>query len=302
MSSPSAADSVAPGELEGVLPALDTHVHLWRFVASEHPWMTPAMDMLKRDFLAEQLQAHLHENHVRGAIAVQARSSLDETRWLLGLAERHSFIAGVVGWVPLTAPDLARHLDALAPHPALLGVRHVGVDDPDDELLLRPDFDRGIAALAKYDLAYDIIIRERHLPQALKLVDRHPRQTFVLDHMARPEISREPSAPWQSHLRLLAERPNVYCKLSGLTTGADWQRWDTEDLRPYTDLVLEAFGPRRLMFGSDWPMCLLSCEYRKWTETVQALTAALSPDERAWLWCQTAQHAYRVYPRPSPAR
>lgn len=280
MSSPSPAE------------ALDAHVHLWRFVAAEHPWMTPAMGALKRDFLPDELEAHLHEHGMRGAIAVQARSSLDETRWLLGLADQHDFLAGVVGWVPLTAPDLARHLDAFAPHPALLGVRHVGVDDPDDELLLRPEFARGIASLARYDLVYDLIVLERHLPQALTLVDRHPRQTFVLDHMARPEIAREPSAPWRSHLRRLAERPNVYCKLSGLTTGADWQRWTAEDLRPYVDLALEAFGPRRLMFGSDWPMCLLSCEYRTWTETAQTLTATLSLDERAWLWRRTAEHAY----------
>ncbi|APR86616.1 L-fuconolactone hydrolase [Minicystis rosea] len=283
MSSPKTPDAAG---------SIDAHVHLWRYVPAEHPWMTGAMTAIQRDFLPAELAAQMAASGIASAIPVQARHSLDETRWLLDLADEHPFLAGVVGWVPLASPDVAQDLERLADRPKLRGVRHVVLDDPDDALMLRDDWNRGVALLAAYGLRYDLIVYERHLPQAITLVDRHPRQIFVLDHVARPEIRGAPSALYRDQLRALAARPHVYCKLSGLTTGTGPGGYTADDLAPYVDLALEAFGPRRLMFGSDWPMCILTCDYARWTGLVQQLTAALSPDERAWIWRRTAEEAY----------
>lgn len=254
--------------------------------------MTPAMAALKRDFLPGELAAHLSQNGLGSALVVQAQHSLDETRWLLDLAERNAFLAGVVGWVPLRSPDVANELAHFAENPKMVGVRHVVLDDPDDAIMLREDYNRGVGLLAAYGLRYELIVYERHLPQAITLVDRHPRLVFVLDHIARPTLGSAPSPSWMAHIRALAERPNVYCKLSGLTTGAASTVWTVEDLAPYADVALAAFGPRRMMFGSDWPMCTLTCTYDRWVEAVRRLTATLSPDEQAWVWGRSAEAAY----------
>lgn len=295
MSSPSAPEPI------------DAHVHLWRYAPAEHPWMTPAMGAIKRDFLPPELLSRMVENGVGWAMAVQAQHTLDETRWLLDLADAHPFLAGVVGWVPLTSPDVARDLDRFEEHPKLVGVRHVVLDDPDDALMLRDDFSRGVGMLAARGLAYDLIVYERHLEQALSLVDRHPDQVFVLDHLARPELAKAPSRAYRARLRELAERPRVYCKLSGLTTGAAFHDGTAgaasgppdavlDAVAPYVDVALEAFGPRRLMFGSDWPMCILTSDYGRWVDLVRRLTAKLSKDEQAWLWRKTAEEAYGISP------
>ncbi|HUS36348.1 MAG TPA: amidohydrolase family protein, partial [Verrucomicrobiae bacterium] len=197
-----------------------------------------------------------------GCIAVQARQSLEENRFLLGLADRYPFIKGVVGWVDLRADDVARHLEEFAAHPKFVGVRHVAQDEPDDRFLVGKEFLRGISKLKQFDLAYDILIFPKQLPAAIELANRFPDQRFVLDHIAKPNIREQVMEPWRTHIRELAKAKNVVCKISGMVTEANWDAWKEADFRPYLDVVTEAFGFERLMYGSDWPVCLLAGEYK----------------------------------------
>jgi len=167
-------------------------------------------------------------------------------------------------------------------------------DEPDDNYILRDDFNRGIGELRRYNLTYDILIFERHLPQTIRFVDQHPNQKFVLDHLAKPRIKVEEISPWDQHMHELAKRPNVYCKISGLATEADHSHWTDEQLRPYIDAVIRAFGPKRVMFGSDWPVCLLAVSYQRWVSSVEKFASSLSPSEQQYLWAQTAIEAYGI--------
>ena len=223
--------------------------------------MTEAMDVLRRDYLPGDLEPLLRAGGFDGTIAVQARQMIEETRWLLKLADQHSFIKGVVGWVDLCSPKLAAQLEEVAAHPKLVGVRHVLHDEPDDQFMLRPDFRRGIAHLRQFGLTYDLLLFPRHLPVAVKLVREFPEQPFVLDHIGKPRIAAGQFSPWREDLRALAECPNVWCKLSGLVTEAAWKQWQSADFHPYIEAVLEAFGLERVMIGSDWPVCTLSGDY-----------------------------------------
>jgi len=223
---------------------------------------------------------------------VQACSRVEETRWLLDVARGADDVLGVVGWVPLADARAAPELERLAADRKLRGVRHVLQDEPDDDYMLREDFNAGVGRLRELGLAYDILIYERHLPQTLRFADRHPQQVFVLDHVAKPRIREGILSPWRDRIAELALRPNVYCKVSGMVTEADPRQWTEGDLRPYFDAVLEAFGPRRLMFGSDWPVVTLGATYARWVEVVRRFTAELSADERAWIEWRTAAEAY----------
>lgn len=273
---------------------LDAHHHFWRFVPAEFGWIDDSSRVLRRDFLPAHLQPELAAAGIDGTIAVQARQSLVETEWLLELASQHAFIRGVVGWVPLASPDIGEHLGRLAAHPALKGVRHVVQDEPDAAFILRPDFNRGLRQLAAHRLAYDILIFPRHLAAATECVDRHPNQVFVLDHLAKPRICDGEIAEWSRQLRELARRPQVFAKISGLVTEAGPAGWTEAQLRPYLDAALEAFGPQRLMFGTDWPVCLLAAGYGQWTAFVQQWAAKLSRTEQEWLFGETARRAYRI--------
>jgi L-fuconolactonase len=273
---------------------IDAHQHFWKYNAAEYPWLNGALGTLRRDFLPADLQTEMAAAGMDGVISVQARQSITETEWLLDLAARHDFIKGVVGWVELVSPRVQADLEKFAAHPKLKAVRHVVQDEPDERFLWREDFNRGVAALQSFSLAYDILIFERHLPAAIQFVDRHPRQRFVLDHLAKPKIKSGELSPWRENLRELAKRPNVWCKLSGLVTEADFKNWTETQLRPYFEIALEAFGPRRLMFGSDWPVCRVACGYRRWHDVVWTWTAGLSRDEQAWIWGRTAAEFYRL--------
>ena len=219
------------------------------------------MTALKRDFLPIDLEPLLASTGFHGSVAVQARQSLEETRWLLELADRHEFIHAVVGWVDVRAEDLPQQLKTFARHPKLAGIRHVVHDEPDDEFMLRPEFQRGISRLREFDLTYDLLLFPKHLRAAVKLVEEFPDQPFVLDHIAKPKIGDRLLLPWRDDIEKLATLPNVYCKLSGMVTEATWKQWRPEDFWPYLDVVFEAFGPDRLMIGSDWPVCTLSGDY-----------------------------------------
>lgn len=223
--------------------------------------MTDEMAALKHDFLPQDLKPLLDLAGFDGCVAVQARQSLEETRWLLELAGKNDFIRGVVGWVDLCSPELTAQLEQFAGHAKLVGVRHVVQDEPDDGFMLRPEFRRGIGRLAEFGLAYDVLIYPRQLPAAVKLAAEFPAQPFVLDHIAKPPIAEGKLSPWAAGLQELARLPNVFCKLSGMVTEARWKAWKAEDFRPYLDMVCEAFGAERLMIGSDWPVCTLSADY-----------------------------------------
>lgn len=273
---------------------IDAHHHFWHFDPDQYDWITQAMSVLRRDYLPADLEPELHAAGIQGVVTIHAQQTLEETRWLLNLAGEHQYIQGVVGWVPLAAPDVCEQLESLAQQPALKGVRHVVQDEPDERFLVRDAFNAGVDALTKHGLVYDILVYERQLPQAIQFVDRHPQQVFVLDHLAKPKVSGAVKEPWRRHIRQLAERENVYCKVSGLTTEADWQSWNEEQLAFYLDTVLEAFGAGRLMFGSDWPVCLLATNYNVWYELVQHHFVNLSVDEQGRIFGRTAVEAYRL--------
>src|SRR5579859_5446514 len=237
---------------------IDTHQHFWRYNPRDYVWMTDRMGSLRRDFLPADLAPLIAASGVGGTVAVQARQSLEESRWLLELAGRNPFVRGVVGWVDLRNPQVDEQLAEFAAHAKFRGVRHVVHDEPDDLFVLRQDFTRGVGRLKQFGLTYDLLLFPRHLPPACELVARFPEQPFALDHIAKPLIGQHQTEPWASDLRRLAKFPNVFCKISGMVTEADWNSWQPADFRPYLDVVLESFGPKRLMLGSDWPVCTLA--------------------------------------------
>jgi len=241
---------------------IDSHQHFWRYDPHRDAWITEEMSVLKRDFLPEDLLPQLHANKVEGSIAVQAAQSEAETRFLLELAGQFYEIKGVVGWVDLCAPNLPERLEYFSHFDKLCGFRHVVQAEPDDRFMLRPDFLTGIRQLQQFEFTYDILIYPHQLPAAIELVERFPQQLFVLDHLAKPLIRSGVISPWAQQIGLLAANPNVYCKVSGLITEGDWENWRATDFKPYFDVVFNAFGTDRLMFGSDWPVCLLAGDYR----------------------------------------
>lgn len=273
--------------------AIDAHHHFWRYSPREYGWISDSMSVLRRDYLPDDLRREASAAGADGVVSVQARQTLEETDWLLDLAGQNAgFIRGVVGWVPLVSETVGRDLIRYAGRSKLKAVRHVLQDEPDEDYMLRDDFNRGVAMLKDFGLRYDILIFGRHLPQAIRLVDRHPKQTFVLDHIAKPRVRAGELWPWRENLKELARRPNVYCKLSGVVTEADHRNWTPQHLRPYMDVALEAFGSRRLMFGSDWPVCLLACGYRRWHQIVKEFASKLTPDEQERIFEKTAVEAY----------
>lgn len=259
-------------------PRIDSHQHFWHYNPAEHVWMSDQMGCLKRDYLPEDLKPLLNSVGFDGSIVVQARQNLEETRWLLELAESHDFIKGVVGWVDLRSPELTAQLETFSKHPKLVGVRHVVHDEPDDEFMLRPEFRRGISCLKDYGLTYDLLLFPKHLPVAVKLAAEFPEQPFVLDHIAKPAIAEGLLSPWREDLRALAEFPNIFCKLSGMVTEASWNDWHPADFHPYLDVVIEAFGTDRVMIGSDWPVCTLSGDYPSTMGVVTDYVRKFSPE------------------------
>jgi L-fuconolactonase len=260
--------------------------------------MADGMDILRRSFLVEDLREVATAAGVTGTIVVEQERSLEETLWLSEIAAGDSFIRGVVGWAPLTSPKIASILEGVASLPKLKAVRHPIHDEPDDEFVLRKDFNSAVALLKDFKLSYDILIFEKHLPQTIRFVDRHPNQIFILDHVAKPRIRDRAISPWKENIVELARRPNVYCKISGMVTEADWKTWTDDSLSPYIETVLEAFGPKRLMFGSDWPVLTLASSYKRWWGTFGVAIAQLTTEEREWILSRTAIEAYGLNPTP----
>lgn len=272
---------------------IDAHHHLWRYSPEEYGWIDDDMVALRRDFLPSDLGNEMRTVGIDGAVTVQARQTLEETCWLLELADANKEIRGVVGWAPIMEDEFPEVLEDLARQPKLKGLRHVVQAEPDD-FLLRDDFNRGIGQLKETGLIYDILIYERQLPEAIQLVDRHPGQPFVLDHIAKPRIREGMLEPWATQIRDLARRENVSCKLSGLVTEADWRSWSPESLRPYFDVAAEAFGPKRLMAGSDWPVCLVACGYARWFAVLENYFAGWSVPEREAIFGENARRVYNL--------
>ncbi len=273
---------------------IDAHHHLWQYTPAEYGWIDDAMSALRRDFLTEDLVREMKAAGVDGAVAVQARQTVEETRWLLELAEQCEAIRGVVGWAPIASGEFGKALEEFADNPKLKGLRHIVQGEADENYILRDDFNDGIRTLTKSGLVYDILIYERHLPQTIEFADRHPDQVFVLDHVAKPRIRDGMLEPWASNIKELGKRQNVWCKVSGLVTEADWGRWNMETLRPYLDIVVEAFGPGRVIVGSDWPVCLVACGYRQWFELLHEYFANFSSAERENVFGLTAIEVYRL--------
>ena len=271
---------------------IDAHHHLWRYSQPEFPWISETMAVLRRDHLIAEFEAVARQNGVEHAITVQALQTIEETEWLLQIAEQSHLIRGVVGWLPLTDPKIQDFLDQFAPHPKFMGLRHIVQDEPDPQYLLRPDFNAGIRALRDFKLTYDLLVLPGQLEATIRFVDVHPNQTFVLDHMAKPPIACGELQPWERYLHQLAERENVSCKLSGLVTEARWQSWDLPALRPYFEVALDCFGPKRLMFGSDWPVMGLASPYTRWLDTVQSLISHLAESEIEQILHGTAERIY----------
>jgi len=262
-------------------PCVDAHQHFWRYDAAEYGWIDDAMAALRRDFLPRDLEPEMARAGIDACVAVQARQSLAETRWLLSLADAHPFISGVVGWVDLQSRGVRRDLEAVCRHEKLVGIRHIAQSEPDDRFLLRPAVVRGLALLEEWGLAFDLLVYSRHLPVAAELAARLPRQRFVLDHLAKPDIrGRSAREIWQRDLRALAACPNVSAKLSGLVTEADWARWTPDDVRPYLDVAFDCFGAERLMIGSDWPVCLVAGDYQRTMSVVMDYLSSRPAHER----------------------
>ncbi len=275
---------------------LDSHQHFWRYEAREFDWIDESMAAIRRDFLLADLAPVLALGGVDGTIAVQARQSVAETDWLLKLAgENPRMIRGVVGWLPLREQGerVGRLLEERNESGLLKGVRHVLQGEP-DAYMADADFNAGVGQLAGFGLSYDLLVRAPQLPSVIGLVDRHPDLPVVLDHGAKPVVQGAPDAAWMRLIRELARRPQVGCKLSGLVTEVPGWKWTVETVRPYFDTVLEAFGADRLMFGSDWPVCLVATPYAAWLDGVRTLIADLSADEQTLILGGTAARFYRL--------
>jgi len=259
---------------------IDAHQHFWKYSAEEYPWIGKGMERLARDHLPADLAGLAAAEGIDGTVAVQARQSLEESRWLLELAAADPLVRGVVGWVDLRSTHVADQLRELAQRPKFVGVRHVVQDEPDPRFLLGESFLHGIRQLADVGLTYDLLLYPHQLPAAVELVGRFPEQPFVLDHLAKPRIKAGELDPWRRDLEALAAHGNVLCKLSGMVTEADWQGWKRSDFTPYLDVALETFGPGRLMIGSDWPVCTLAAGYADVIGIVRDFLAPLTAPER----------------------
>jgi L-fuconolactonase len=282
-----------PADSKRMLPAhsIDSHQHFWNYSAVEYPWI-PSGSPLHRDWLPADLAALQQPYGMAGAIAVQARQTVQETEWLLGMSERAPCIQGVVGWVPLVDERVDSVLEQFVSHPKFVGVRHVVQDEQDPVFMLRPEFMRGIRKLERFGLVYDILIYAHQLPAAFDLVRLFPNQVFVLDHLGKPAIASKQFEPWATRMKQLAQCENVFCKVSGLVTEANHESWTVDDLRPYLDLAFLYFTPSRLLFGSDWPVCLLASDYDRWISLLLEYTAYLGEPERAAFFGGNARSVY----------
>ena len=273
---------------------IDSHQHFWVYEAEKHAWIDDDMKVIRKNFLPEDLKTIYQENGIGGCVAVQADQTLAETDFLLDLAQKNDFIKGIVGWVDLRASNIESVLGKYSHFQKLKGFRHVVQGEADHNFMLRPDFLNGIAALEKYNFTYDILIFPHQLGAALELVKRFPKQKLIIDHIAKPYIKDGFYDGWATLMKAISEYPNVYCKLSGMTTEADYNNWTPKQIEPYMQLVLDAFGANRILFGSDWPVCLVAGNYTKTKELVTNFIAKLSTKDQASIMGANAMQFYNL--------
>jgi len=274
---------------------IDSHQHFWCYDPQEYNWIGSGMEVLKKDYLPVDLQPLLDHSELDGSIAVQARQTLEETQFLLGLAkEWPGIIKGVVGWVDICSQDVETQLKSFAENKTLKGIRHIVQDEPDDDFMLRPDFQDGISCLSKFNLTYDLLTFTRHLPRACTVVANFPEQRFVLDHISKPPIKSKQIHRWEEEIKALAKYPNVWCKLSGMVTETHWENWSVEDFSPYLDVVFHSFGTERLMFGSDWPVCLLAGKYSEVIKIIRSYVIKNYPEAEELIFGKNCANFYGI--------
>jgi L-fuconolactonase len=273
---------------------IDSHQHFWQVGRFDYPWLSSSNEVLYRDYLPDQLQPMLIDNNVSQTVLVQASNTIEESRWLLELAKENEFIGGVVGWVDLMSPDIDSQLDEFTQHEKLKGVRHLVESEPDDDWLSQPEVLRGLGRLSTRGFSYDLLVHTRHLKHVPKIAESFPELGLVIDHMAKPPIALGEIDDWFQQLKPVAAFPNVHCKLSGLVTEANSETWTTDDLRPFVHSALELFGPSRLMFGSDHPVCLLAASYRLVVDSFQEILKGLKEEERQRIFATNATSFYRL--------
>lgn len=272
---------------------IDAHQHFWNYDPTCHAWITEEMPLLKRDFLPADLTPELTANGIAASVAVQAEQSEQETQFLLRLAESNPRIAGVIGWVDLRSSELNKRLDEFSRYKKLRGFRHIAQSEPNDDFLAAENFVRGVSQLTERGFTYDILIYPRQLPAARELVKRLPDQKFVIDHLAKPDIKTGTNfQEWAGHMRAFAQNQNVHCKISGMATEADWRAWKPADFRPYLDVAFEVFGSDRLLFGSDWPVCLLAGSYKQVLEIVEDYVEGWPETEKRKIFGENAVRFY----------
>ena len=272
---------------------VDAHQHFWNFDPLRDSWITEDMEVIRHDFLPHDLKPLMDANGLNSCIAVQADQSENETDFLLGLASENEFIKGVVGWIDLCADTIHERLEYYSQFPKLKGFRHILQAEP-IEFILKPEFQRGITALQVYGFTYDILIYPQHLPVIPDLIRGGNEQKFILDHLAKPNIKNGTSTTWATDLKKLASHKNVFCKLSGMVTEADHRTWKKEDIFPYMDKALELFGPERLLFGTDWPVCRLAASYDQVCDLMNDYLGKLTIHEQELIWGKNAALFYQL--------
>ena len=272
---------------------IDAHVHFWKYNKVKDAWINEEMKTLQQDFLPHQLEPLLLENGVKGIVAVQADQSENETEFLVGLANENSTIKGLVGWVDLQNEQVEERLEYFSQFNIIKGFRHIVQAEPDG-FLLNKNFLKGIQLLQRFGFTYDILIHHKQLPEAIEFVDKFPGQKMIIDHCAKPEVKNKKIGEWGKLMKEIAQHKNVYCKLSGLMTEANWNEWDEVDFYPFLDVVFESFGTERLVFGSDWPVMLLSGTYAKWRQIIENYMSAFSPGEKQKVFGQNAIEFYHL--------
>jgi len=277
------------------MPRIDAHQHFWQFDPVRDNWVTEDMSVIRRDFLPADLLPLLQRNEIDGSVLVQTCQDEADNDFMLKLAAENDFIKGVVGWVDLRADNVEDRLKYYKEnHPKMKGFRHVLQAEPDEQVMLRDDFKRGISLLNRYGFTYDILIYPNHIKYASELVAEFPAQKFVVDHLAKPYIKMKDIGQWQRDMEYLAYYQNVYCKVSGMLTEADWYGWRTEDFTPYLDVIFKAFGTQRVMYGSDWPVCMLAGGYNRALEILQIYASRYSQDEQELFFGGNAVNFYNL--------
>lgn len=276
-----------------ILNKIDSHQHFWKFDAVRDNWIEDSMMKIQRDFLPENLLPLLTENKFAGCVAVEAHQSEAQTDFLIDLASKNNFIKGIVGYVDLVNKNVKSRLEHYSNFEKLKGFRHVLQSEADD-FMLRSDFRKGIATLKEYNFTYDILIVNRQLPAAINLVNRFPDQKFIIDHIAKPNIKSGEIATWKKNIEEIAKADNVYCKVSGMVTEADWKHWTAQDLKPYLDVVFENFTTSRIVFGSDWPVCNLAADYNQIVQTLESFLHEFSIVEQEKIWFENANSFYNL--------